>query len=267
MEDLVELCETDLERQVYQHLAELGYRITPRVSVGEHSIDLVVEGTDDRRLAIGIDGDRDQTADDWLHEWSQQKVLERVGWRFWRCWASSFALDSESCIKDLLDTLAEMEIEPIGQANVQRNQHSEQRVVKEAKQTNDEDEDPDEDPEARKAREDVALMLEDEEPDENEPVVEVGDRILVSYSDDPSRYRTLVISESEHDPENGVFISSDPVGQTILGAAVGEEIETRLDDHTGRVLCIFEIEKNGSDTALTQGEPQPPAQPPAPAGS
>ena len=263
VEDLVELCDTDLERQVYEHLAELGYRVTPRVTVGEHSIDLVVEGADDRRLAIGIDGDRDQTADEWLHEWSQEKVLERVGWRFWRCWASSFALDSEACIKDLLDTLAEMEIEPIGQASVQRGQHSEQRVVKEAKQTNGGDQDHDEDPEARKAKEDVTLMLEDEERDESEPVVEVGDRILVSYSDDPSRYRILVISESEHDPENGVLISSDPVGQAILGAAVGEEIETRLDDATGRVLTIFEIEKTGSDAALTQAEPQPPA----PAGS
>ncbi len=246
VEDLADLCETDLERSVYERLLALGYRVTPRVSVGDHSIDLVVEGADDRRLAVELDGDRDQTADEWVAHWSQQKVLERVGWRFWRCWASSFALDSEACMKDLLDVLAEMEIEAIGQVKVQ-SIHSEQRVIEEIA---DDDATEESVRAAREAAEELEALESSDAKDE--PVVAVGDRILVSYSDDPSRYRTLVISESEHDPENGIFISSDPVGQALLGAAVGEEIETRLDDNTQRVLTIFEIEKSRTEASLSR---------------
>ena len=231
---------------MYERLLGLGYRVTPRVSVGDHSIDIVVEGADDRRLAVELDGDRDQTADEWIAHWSQQKVLERVGWRFWRCWASSYVLDSEACIKDLLDLLAEMEIEPIGQVRVQ-SIHSEQRVIEEVVR-DEETEEGIREVEEEEEEEELAML---EGGAEDESVVGVGDRVLVSCSDDPSRYRTLVISESEHDPENGIFISSDPVGQAILGAGVGEEIETPLDDHTQRVLTIFEIEKSRTDASLT----------------
>ncbi|MHC4922163.1 MAG: AAA domain-containing protein, partial [Planctomycetota bacterium] len=248
VEDLVDLCETDLERAVFEYLAERGYRVTPHVSVGEHSIDLVVEGAEDRRLAVGIDGDRDQTADEWLADWSQQKVLERVGWRFWRCWASSYVLDSEACMQDLLDLLAEMEIEPIGQAKVS-NVHAEQRVVEqETRGDAAEDDIQDQEHEEHEAEEKDLALLED---DHTEPVVEVGDRVLTSYSDDPSRYRTLVISESEHDPENGILISSDVLAQAMLGASVGEEISAPLDDDTQRVLTIFQIEKWGAEASLT----------------
>jgi transcription elongation GreA/GreB family factor/very-short-patch-repair endonuclease len=244
VEDLADLCETDLERSMYERLLGLGYRVTPRVSVGDHSIDLVVEGADDRRLAVELDGDRDQTADEWIAHWSQQKVLERVGWRFWRCWASSYVLDSEACIKDLLELLAEMEIEPIGPVKVQ-SIHSEQRVIEEVVK----DEEAEESIREAEEEEEELAMLEGDA--EGELVVAVGDRVLASYSDDPSRYRTLVISESEHDPENGIIISSDPVAQAMLGAAVGEEIETPLDDNTQRVLTIFEIEKSRTEASLT----------------
>jgi NAD(P)-dependent dehydrogenase (short-subunit alcohol dehydrogenase family) len=29
---------------------------------------------------------------------ARQRVLERVGWRFWRCWASSFTIDPDGCM-------------------------------------------------------------------------------------------------------------------------------------------------------------------------
>ncbi len=237
MENLAELCQTDLERQIFEHLIELGYRATPHVSVSDHSIDIVVEGADDRRLAIELDGDRDDTADAWLTDWSRQKVLERVGWRFWRCWASSFTLDPEACLKDLVETLAEMEIEPIGQATPQQ-VHSEQRVIEEESAEEDHEE------------EDLAMAMLVVGTDED-TVIDVGDRILVSYSDDPSRYRTLVISENDHDPENGIFSASDSVARAMLGAAAGEEIEVVLDGDINRIVTIFQIEKPGAQVSLT----------------
>ncbi len=44
----------------------------------------------------------------------RQRILERVGWRFWRCWASSFAPDAGGCMSDLFEPLERSGIEPGG---------------------------------------------------------------------------------------------------------------------------------------------------------
>ncbi len=44
----------------------------------------------------------------------RQRVLERAGWTFWRCFASSFVRRRESVIVDLLNTLQKLGIEPLG---------------------------------------------------------------------------------------------------------------------------------------------------------
>jgi very-short-patch-repair endonuclease len=43
--------------EVLSRLLLMGYRVRPQVAVGNYRIDLVVEGRDDRRLAIELDGD------------------------------------------------------------------------------------------------------------------------------------------------------------------------------------------------------------------
>jgi hypothetical protein len=40
--------------------------------------------------------------------------LERAGWTFWRCFASSFARRREAVVQDLLKTLDGLGIEPLG---------------------------------------------------------------------------------------------------------------------------------------------------------
>jgi hypothetical protein len=73
---------------------------------------MVVEGNDDRRLAIELDGDKYHTPDRWADDLGRQRVMERVGWRFWRFWGSSFILDPEGCFPDLISTLNELGIGP-----------------------------------------------------------------------------------------------------------------------------------------------------------
>jgi len=114
--ELIDLCDSGFERDVFTRLCALGYRVTPQVSVGEYSIDLVVEGEDSQRLAIELDGDRYHTPERWADDLARQRTLERVGWRFWRCWGSSFALDPDECMADLVGTLEEMRIAPLGGA-------------------------------------------------------------------------------------------------------------------------------------------------------
>jgi hypothetical protein len=74
----------------------------------------VVEGANGQRLAVECDGDGYHEPERWAGDMRRQRILERVGWRFWRCWASSFTLDPDSCMVDLFWTLERLGIEPGG---------------------------------------------------------------------------------------------------------------------------------------------------------
>jgi hypothetical protein len=42
----------------------------------------------------------------------RQRVLERAGWRFWRCFATNYVLHKDDVVRDLIDTLAAHGIQP-----------------------------------------------------------------------------------------------------------------------------------------------------------
>lgn len=113
---LRELCDSDFEERVFDALVERGYRVTPQVPAGGFRLDMVVEGSDNRRLAIECDGARYHGPDRYFEDLNRQRVLERAGWTFWRCWGANFYRDPERVLADLFETLEEMGIEPIGNA-------------------------------------------------------------------------------------------------------------------------------------------------------
>ena len=94
-EDLGDRCESGFERQVFGALTEAGYRVIPQVKTGAYFIDLVVEGAGDARLAVECDGDDFHGPDRWPQDMQRQRVLERAGWTFWRCFASTWRLSRE----------------------------------------------------------------------------------------------------------------------------------------------------------------------------
>jgi hypothetical protein len=59
----------------------------------------------------------------------RQRVLERAGWFFWRCFATAFIRRRKDMLNDLLETLAKRGIEPIGAEGAPRSVHTEHRVV------------------------------------------------------------------------------------------------------------------------------------------
>ena len=112
--DLRERCESEFEREMFDALVELGYRVEPKVRSGGYTIDFVVEGNDGRRLAIECDGDRYHGPEEWQDDMARQRVLERVGWTVWRCFAASFLRRREELLGDLVKTLKALGIEPLG---------------------------------------------------------------------------------------------------------------------------------------------------------
>ena len=111
---LIDQCESGFEREVFSILVSHGYRVIPQVRAGSYRIDMVVEGAGDNRLAIELDGDEYHGPDRWQHDMARQRVLERAGWVFWRCFASTWSLRKDDVLQELLTRLSAMGIEPMG---------------------------------------------------------------------------------------------------------------------------------------------------------
>jgi very-short-patch-repair endonuclease len=111
-------CESGFEREVFDLLIDWGYRVEPQVKCGGYRIDMVVEGAEGRRLAIECDGDRYHGPGQWQDDMTRQRVLERAGWTFWRCFASTFVRRRAEVLADLKKMLDELGIAPLGSETV-----------------------------------------------------------------------------------------------------------------------------------------------------
>lgn len=123
------LCESPFEKEVFDVLVERGYRVIPQVQVGPFRIDMVVEGDNDSRLAIECDGDRYHGPEHWDSDMNRQRILERAGWQFWRCFASNFVLQRAAVVQELMDRLAALDITPSRTVSVRPSIHVESRRV------------------------------------------------------------------------------------------------------------------------------------------
>jgi superfamily I DNA and/or RNA helicase len=105
--------DSEFEKDVYSLIMSRGYRVIPQVKVGTlgKKIDLVVEGMR-TRLAVECDGDRWHGLEKWTEDMERQRVLERVGWTFWRVRGSAFYANPSKAMESLWLKLDEMGIEP-----------------------------------------------------------------------------------------------------------------------------------------------------------
>ncbi len=118
VQTLRQKCESGFELEMFDELVKRGFRVDPQVPCGGYRIDFVVEGTEGRRLAIECDGDRFHGPGQWQDDMARQRVLERAGWTFWRCFASSFVRRRQTVLDDLMQTLYRLGIEPLGSETV-----------------------------------------------------------------------------------------------------------------------------------------------------
>ena len=92
-DERLELCESEFEKSVFTTLHDLGYMVIPQVKVGSYRLDLVIESDGDQRLAVECDGDSYHGPEQWHDDMIRQRALERAGWTFWRCFASSWEIE------------------------------------------------------------------------------------------------------------------------------------------------------------------------------
>lgn len=298
-DDLEERCQSGFERDVYARLRADGYRVTPQVPAAGYAIDLVVEGDNDARLAIELDGDKYHGPEQWWDDFQRQQALERVGWRFWRCWGSSWTIDPEGCYADLVRELSELGIEPTGDSDQPRaslhtvrmvalRDHStrpsrldematgalldepladdrsagdgaddgakvdgaevdggahdatlaqaiEEPTRADASPAND-DTARDTDKDAQAAEDDLDADLSDD------PIIEVGDAVVVVYDDDPGRQIKFTISADRDDPDTGIVYKGKPLSRALLGNGADDEIEVEAGGRR-RTATILRVDK------------------------
>jgi very-short-patch-repair endonuclease len=222
--DLMAMCESDFERDVLARLVSRGYRVRPQVGALGYRIDLVVEGAGDRRLAVECDGDKYHGPDRWADDIRRQRVLERVGWRFWRCWASSFAMDPDACMADLFATLKHFHVHPLGDSDGST-QYAEHRTVSPV-------------PALVESAEHIEFIGRTEGPTGKAVNgIQPGDRVVIRYLDD-NKTATFTLSSERNDPTNGLLSVTSPLGKQLLGLTEEDEAEFEIDGRVRRVLII-----------------------------
>lgn len=216
---LLSRCDSDFEREIVRRLTALGYRVTPQVGAQGYRIDLVVEGTGDRRLAVECDGDKYHGPEKWAADMHRQRILERVGWRFWRCWASSFTLDPDGCIADLVNTLELHGVEAIGCSETPI-KYVEQRTIE------------------RNSAQSISTS-DDGYISDNKlyPGIGEGDRVVVRYLD-TNKTATYTLTLGTSDEINGILSTTSPMGKALLGLAEEDEAEFEVGGSIRRIIVI-----------------------------
>lgn len=108
------LAQSEFEKQVIRRLTERSFRIAAQWQVGAFSIDIVVFGSNEKKVAIECDGDRYHTISNLEDDHRRQLMLERLGWRFIRIRSSRFFRDPDAAMAVVFERLEQLEIEAIG---------------------------------------------------------------------------------------------------------------------------------------------------------
>ena len=261
----IDLCESGFERAMFEALTDKGYRVIPQVPAGNYRIDFVVEGNDGKRLAIECDGDRYHGPDKWMEDTTRQRVLERAGWKFWRCWGSSFIRDKEGCLKDLIQTLDSEEIEPIGADDADYSGLVEFRTIEfeEDEQVNPDDTEFEEKeldevmPEEPALKDDLPFhdsevshesTTDPEEVATVEQRVSVGDSVRYQIHDEHGAGEEdyVMILDEPTNLKLGILNANAPVAQYLLGREEGDVFKANLAGRSVDIVVLKHEARNSS---------------------
>jgi very-short-patch-repair endonuclease len=234
---LIDLCESGFERDVFSALIECGYHVTPQVGAEGFSIDMVVEGVGGRRLAVECDGDRYHGPEKWADDMRRQRVLERVGWTFWRCFGSNWSLNRSAVFDDLLQTLERSGIRPMGAtaAPAQDTEHRSTRGFSEEGYAGDE---------AGASVISIGRSGHGQPPafSTTDNQLSSGDRVVLRFLDGPRSHPVCyILTERSDDRLNGYLSLSSPLAKALAEASPGDEIIAH-DGKSDRPILFVSLE-------------------------
>lgn len=218
--------------------------MTPQVGSEGFSIDMVVEGEAGRRLAIECDGDRYHGPEKWADDMRRQRILERVGWTFWRCFGSNWSLNRAAAFDDLLETLERNEIRPIGTTPA-ASQYTEHRSARGFAE---------EDPTEGGATASVVSIErfghgQSQPPANADTQLLSGDRVVVRFLDDPKTGPLCcVLTERSDDRVNGYLSLLSPMAKALVEASPGDEIIAN-DGKSDRPVLFVSLDRDTRQVA------------------
>ncbi|MFK4720805.1 very-short-patch-repair endonuclease [Bradyrhizobium niftali] len=232
--DAFALCDSDFERDVMGRLLQLGYSVRPQVGSLGYRIDMVVEGANGRRLAVECDGDRYHGPEQWRQDMRRQRVLERVGWRFWRSFASSYYRDTDAVIGDLVAMLTRMGIEPTAntERSVQPHRYTEHRIAELPASVG----------EGVAIAERNVPIAEEVAPDEPSTRIKLSDKVVLFFADTNKRLSVRLFDEGE-DLDKGRLSVHSALGVAVCSCDAGDEIEYR-DGNVDRKVLVESVERS-----------------------
>ena len=227
--------DSDFELFVAEALARRGYEVEHQIGVAGFFIDLAVRHPHvpfGYLLGIECDGatyHASRSARD--RDALRQTILERLGWRILRVWSTDWFRDPRRELDRLCSRIDQIAAE----AAIVRDLEVEEVI---------------ESPAPAPARTLPLPLLESAGPAlaaRPEPAtapisVEIGDRVVFAFDDDPQRRITVEISPTEDDPDGKIVHVARPLARALLGAAVGDEVEPEAGGRK-RVARIVEIHR------------------------
>ena len=241
-EDVLAACESKFERDVGQRLLQAGYRIRAQVPAGGYRIDFVVEGENDRRLAIELDGDSFHGPERWAQDVKRQKALERVGWTFWRCWASEWESAKDEVFSDLVAALQQRSISPIGAATAGDTLPVEFRTIRHGPKLDDPVKPASAEIETDTPLESASEVFPAVARDDVDVRVSAGDSVSVRYGDGKARaLRVHIVADGTANGRDRISPTS-PLGAAIMGLRAEDETEVVIEGRT-RMVIVESIDR------------------------
>jgi very-short-patch-repair endonuclease len=266
-EELRDKCQSGFELAVFDEITRRGYHATPQVSSSGYRIDIVVEGDNDARLAIECDGDQYHGPDQWADDFKRQRILERAGWKFWRCWGSSFYRDPSACFEDLFAKLDELGIKPRqAGAEVSTSRFVEFREVdpfavsRELEPTSQETPNCEMDNSQPSAAINVIAETHAEVSLERQRGrVDLDELVEYVFEDVPDQRHSLrVVELGLTSLSQGIVAAKSSLGGVILGSYVGDTFDVQIEGITrsARIVTIHDIEDDEPQSVKASQEEQ-----------
>ena len=247
--------DSDFEEYVAQQIKAMGCEVEHQVGVRGYFIDIGVRHPrwpHGFLLGVECDGasyhsaksarDRDRL---------RQQVLEGLGWHFHRVWSTDWFNDPRVEAEKLRRRIEARLEDALASAPVVVGPIADEGSAEEHRPTSDHAP-PDEEtpsiaddlfsyPEADRASEEQAdePMAPDPSPSWD---VDVGDTVRVQYLDGDRATLLVTLSKDRNDPSIGIVHVSEPLGEALLGAEAGEEVEVLVGPRL-RLARIEEVKK------------------------
>lgn len=95
------------EKDVAEFLHQKGFNVRLHAGPGSYDVDIIVEGDHAKKWALQCDGDKfeQEAMKLFMDSLSEQKVLEKVGWTFFRCFASHYYKNPQYVQNEMIQNL------------------------------------------------------------------------------------------------------------------------------------------------------------------